>query len=206
MHPLFEIKNVSCERNERWLFQNLSFSVAAGQILQIIGPNGSGKTSLLKILTGLMPLNAGEILWQQRNIAEQRLAYFDQLLYIGHLSGITGALTATENLNFYKQALAGQQTAIDTKTALQQIGLAAYIDAPAATLSAGQQRRISLARLLFSTARLWILDEPLTALDQQGVALIQTLLTRHLQQQGLVVLTSHQPLHLADINIEELYL
>ncbi len=189
----FEVKNLSAERNHRLLFKDLSFTLRAGECLQILGENGAGKTTLLRTLSGLMPILEGSIHWK------------DDLIYIGHQNSVKAHLTPRENLKFM-MALTGFCTSISIEQALETMDLQSLAHVPTHTLSAGQQRRLGLARLLFNSARLWILDEPLTALDQKGIQLIEQLLKTHLKQQGLLILTSHQPLKIDGFVLRELRL
>lgn len=187
---MLEINNIACLRDERELFANLSFSVQPGEIIQISGQNGAGKTSLLHLLTGLSIPHEGQISWQGKPLRRMRDAWHSQLLWLGHQVGVKGALTADENLRFYHP-----EAAIDTRwQALEQVELVGFEDVPVAQLSAGQQRRVALARLWLSRAAFWILDEPFTALDAAGVQTLTTRLEQHVTQGGAVILTTHQPL------------
>lgn len=190
--PGLHVDNLECIRSDRLLFSGLSFHLTGGELLHLEGANGCGKTSLLRILCGLSPPAAGEILWFGKPIRKQRDRFHQELVYLGHHTGVKGELTPLENL-----ALAGRlyriRPNIDLEDALTQVGLGKHMDAPSRTLSAGQRQRIALARLLLQKATLWILDEPFTSLDVHGVDWVQTLLDAHLQQGGMVVLTSHHP-------------
>ncbi|MGP8327976.1 cytochrome c biogenesis heme-transporting ATPase CcmA [Serratia sp. CY53125] len=190
---MLEAKSLSCVRDERILFSELSFSVQPGDIIQVEGPNGAGKTSLLRILAGLARPDGGEVCWRGRNTLRDRANYQQDLLFIGHQPGIKAVLTPFENLQFY-QAVRGAAEHQTIWRALEQVGLVGYEDLPVAQLSAGQQRRVALARLWLSAAPLWILDEPLTAIDKQGVAELISLFEQHAQRGGMVLLTTHQDL------------
>ncbi|KQN55036.1 MULTISPECIES: cytochrome c biogenesis heme-transporting ATPase CcmA [unclassified Erwinia] len=187
---MLEARNLTLVRDERVLFCDLSFTVAAGDIVQVEGANGAGKTSLLRLLTGLSRAEQGEVLWQQKSILQQRESWHQQLLYLGHQPGVKAVLTPFENLRFYHPD--HSQDAL--WQALEQVDLAGYETVPAGQLSAGQQRRVALARLWLSQARVWILDEPLTAIDKAGVAALTALFVRHARQGGAVILTTHQDL------------
>ena len=192
---LLQAKEVSCERDHRLLFERVSFSLAAGQVLQIAGANGSGKTTLLRFIGGISKAYSGNILWQGRNISEVAAEYRSQFLYLGHAPGVSLNLSALENLRWYFSL----NQHVDHKPllyALHQVGLAGYEDVPAYRMSAGQQRRIALARLIVSQAPLWILDEPFTAIDRAGVAELEQLLARHAHGGGAVILTTHHELNL----------
>lgn len=190
---MLEAKNLSCVRDERTLFSALSFTVKPGDIIQVEGPNGAGKTSLLRILAGLARPESGEVCWHGQNTLRHRERYYQDLLFLGHQPGIKTMLTPFENLQFY-QAVHGAPDRQAIWQALEQVGLVGYEDLPVAQLSAGQQRRVALARLWLSSSPLWILDEPLTAIDKQGVAELISLFEQHAQQGGMVLLTTHQDL------------
>ncbi|CAB1244288.1 cytochrome c biogenesis heme-transporting ATPase CcmA [Vibrio cholerae] len=189
---MLEVKNLTAIRDERILFESLSFEIHAGELVQIEGRNGTGKTTLLRIIAGLGECECGEILWQRSKIQSDRESYHQDLLFLGHQTGIKRELTALENLRFY---LAVHQQTVDEHAifqALAKVGLAGREDVPVAQLSAGQQRRVALARLWLSKKPLWILDEPLTAIDKQGVSVLEALFLSHAQQGGIVILTTHQ--------------
>ncbi|EGR4122908.1 cytochrome c biogenesis heme-transporting ATPase CcmA [Vibrio cholerae] len=189
---MLEVKNLTAIRDERILFESLSFEIHAGELVQIEGRNGTGKTTLLRIIAGLGECECGEILWQRSKIQSDRESYHQDLLFLGHQTGIKRELTALENLRFY---LAVHQQTVDEHAifqALAKVGLAGREDVPVAQLSAGQQRRVALARLWLSKKPLWILDEPLTAIDKQGVSVLEALFLSQAQQGGIVILTTHQ--------------
>lgn len=201
--PLIELQNLACERDERFLFAQLNASFAAGQVVQILGPNGSGKTTLLRILAGVSQDFHGAIQWNGQEIAKVRWDYASDLLYLGHLPGIKKSLTPLENLRWYGAA-AGGISDQELASALAQMQLAGYEDTPCYRLSAGQLRRVALARLAFSRAKLWILDEPFTALDKSGVTQLETRLASHAESGGLVLVTSHQDINLPDLQFLDL--
>lgn len=202
---MFEALNLSCVRDERTLFSGLSFTIEPGEMVQIEGQNGAGKTSLLRILAGLSSPDAGEVRWQGVNIRRQRDLFHQHLLYLGHQPGVKSVLTAFENLAFY-QSVNGNTDAEAIYQALENVGLLGYEDVTVAQMSAGQQRRVALARLWLSAAPLWILDEPLTAIDKQGVATLIALFEQHVQQGGCVVLTTHQDLQGVNRDVRKLRL
>ncbi len=184
------IEHLQCIRDDRILFDDLNFQLAAGQLLQIEGPNGSGKTSLLRILCGLTLATEGVVYWNEQDIQTISAEYWATLAYIGHAPGIKADLTPLENLAMAR-ALNMNPNNMMLDTALAQMGLYGFEDVPTRTLSAGQQRRVALARLLINQAQLWILDEPFTALDKAAIKMIETLLDNHAKQGGMAILTSH---------------
>ncbi|CNJ12859.1 cytochrome c biogenesis heme-transporting ATPase CcmA [Yersinia mollaretii] len=190
---MLEAKDLTCIRDERRLFQRLSFGVAAGEIVQVEGQNGAGKTSLLRILAGLADADEGQVSWQGENIRRDRARYHQDLLYLGHQPGIKSVLTPFENLAFYQSVFQKVDSAAIWQ-ALALVGLVGYEDLPVSQLSAGQQRRVALARLWLSQSPLWILDEPLTAIDKQGVGTLLALFVEHAAKGGMVLLTTHQDL------------
>lgn len=194
MTPHLEAVALACERDWRVLFEHLELQLGAGDMLQISGPNGSGKTSLLRLLAGLMQPSAGQVLLDGVALTERRQALAAQLLWIGHAAGIKDLLTAEENLAWLC-ALHRPASREAIWTALAAVGLRGFEDVPCHSLSAGQQRRVALARLYLDSPPLWILDEPFTALDKQGVAQLEQHLAQHCEQGGLVVLTTHHTLN-----------
>ena len=191
--PLLEAVALSCERDWRMLFEQLHFALQPGDMLQISGPNGSGKTSLLRLLAGLMQPTQGEVLLNGKPLAEQGSELARNLVWIGHAAGIKDLLTPEENLTWLC-ALHRPASRETIWQALEAVGLRGFEDVPCHTLSAGQQRRVALARLYLDSPPLWILDEPFTALDKQGVAQLEAHLAQHCEQGGMVVLTTHHTL------------
>ncbi|MGL4859996.1 MAG: cytochrome c biogenesis heme-transporting ATPase CcmA [Enterobacteriaceae bacterium] len=192
---MLQAQALCCVRGERTLFEQLSFTISPGECVQISGRNGSGKTSLLRILAGLTQPQQGKVCWQGTPLTRCRSDYQHNLLYLGHQPGTKGVLTASENLQLYSDnTLSLQQKEEQIYTALAHAGLSGYEDLPASQLSAGQQRRVALARLWLSRASLWILDEPLTAIDQTGITHLCQLFARHSEAGGMVIITSHQPI------------
>ncbi|WP_392886505.1 cytochrome c biogenesis heme-transporting ATPase CcmA [Pseudomonas migulae] len=191
--PVLQTVALACERDLRLLFENLELRLASGEMLQISGPNGSGKTSLLRLLSGLMQPTAGQVLLNGQPLNEQRDELARNLLWIGHAAGIKDLLTPEENLSWLC-ALHQPASHAAIRDALAAVGLRGFEDVPCHTLSAGQQRRVALARLYLDSPPLWILDEPFTALDKQGVAQLEEHLAAHCERGGMVVLTTHHTL------------
>lgn len=189
---MLEVCDLECVRGDHQLFSGLSFSLQAGELLYLRGSNGSGKTSLLRTVCGLMEPAAGEVRWAGRNIRQQRDDYHAVLTYLGHVNGIKGELTAFENLRI-ACALSGiAATDDDLYDALAEVGLGGREDLPTQVLSQGQKRRVALARLRLSTATFWVLDEPFTALDVGAVDQLAKLIEGHLQKGGMTMFTTHQ--------------
>jgi heme exporter protein A len=191
---MLEVSNLACSRGDHRLFSGLSFTLHPGQIMQVQGTNGSGKTSLLRTLCGFMMPDEGMVTWCGGDIREIDEEYHAEMLYLGHLNAIKDELSALENLRISAGLSGTELSEKEAIAALRHIGLRGREMLPTKVLSQGQRRRVALARLLVGDARLWILDEPLTALDVGAVVLIQELITNHLARQGMVVFTTHQPL------------
>jgi len=187
-----QIDGLSCVRGDRVLFTDLNFGVDAGELLRIEGRNGSGKTTLLRALAGLLLPETGEIRWDGKNIRSLREEYSRHLLYLGHLNGIKGDLSAVENLRIAAVLDGFHLTEGRAWAILGEIGLRGHEDLPSKHLSQGQKRRVALARLLANAARVWILDEPFTALDVAAVELLQEVIRRHIADGGMAIVTTHQ--------------
>lgn len=193
--PLLSVENLAFERDDSCLFSGVNFSVDPGDVLQIEGANGSGKTTLLRLLTGSLQSSAGNITYLGQALSACRYDYLSDILYIGHQPAVKLNLSAEENLR-WMVATSAQSNDISVTDALTRVGLAGYSDIPCYALSAGQHRRVALARLLISEARLWYLDEPFTSIDKQGVAFLQSCLQEHAARGGAVILSTHQDLAL----------
>ncbi|GAA0855903.1 cytochrome c biogenesis heme-transporting ATPase CcmA [Aliiglaciecola litoralis] len=198
--------NLSCVKQDRLLFDNLDFSVAASELLYIRGQNGAGKTSLLRIIVGLTDATTGQVDYQGQNIRTVNDQFHQELVYIGHKPGLNHTLSAIENLSFWCQLHNLPHCEHELMDILALLGLVGLEDIPVRQLSAGQQRRAALARLwLKSDAKIWVLDEPFTALDVQGIELLRQRVIGHLGQGGAVIITSHQQLDI-DYKTSELML
>ena len=194
---MLEADNLECVRGDRTLFSGLSFRLERGHYLFVRGSNGSGKTSLLRMLCGLVAPAHGKVSWGGKPIAELGDAYRREISYCGHLSAIKEELSATENVEV-AAALAGRPVSRSAARAmLAKAGLRRREDLPVRVLSQGQKRRVALARVLLAQSPLWILDEPVTALDVDAVKWLAGEIDRHVERGGLAVLTSHQELPLA---------
>ncbi|MBA3113282.1 cytochrome c biogenesis heme-transporting ATPase CcmA [Salmonella enterica] len=199
---MLEARELHCERDERTLFSGLSFTVGAGEWVQVTGGNGAGKTTLLRLLTGLARPDGGEVYWQGEPLRRVRDSFHHSLLWIGHQPGIKTRLSALENLRFFHH----DGDIAQCLEALAQAGLAGFEDVPVAQLSAGQQRRVALARLWLTRAALWVLDEPFTAIDVNGVERLTQRMAQHTAQGGMVILTTHQPLNVETSKVRRIAL
>ena len=191
---LLETRNLGCIRNDRQLFENLSISLEPGRMLVVEGPNGCGKTSLLRILTGLRLADGGEVLWRGIPIDQQTADYYEQVKYVGHHDGVKNELSCIENLRLARAM--GVPSDTDLDEILEQVNLYAYGDSDVGSLSAGQKRRLALSRLLATESLLWILDEPFTSLDKDSMRLFENIFEQHLQRGGIIVMTSHHDITL----------
>lgn len=191
---MLEACGLTCSKRDRTLFEGLSLVVNTGELLYLRGPNGAGKTSLLRILTGLSAPESGAVSYNGMDIAEDKTDYYRDLFYLGHKSGTNGSLSALDNLSFW---LAQHSTSVQENVlydVLAKVGLVGLEDVPVRYLSAGQQRRVALSRLWLKPAKVWVLDEPFTALDVKGIHLLETSMKGHVSRGGLIITTSHQPL------------
>ena len=190
-------KSLTCERGSRLLFENLEFSVHSGQGMIIQGSNGAGKTSLLRIITGLSQPVEGTVSWNDHNIDNIAEEFQQQLLYIGHLAAVKTELTVRENLQLLKRFWPSDAESSIADLA-ENVGLRQRLSVSCSRLSAGQLRRVSLARLFISTQKLWILDEPLTALDVDFIEVVENCLQNHLKEGGIAILTTHRGINLGE--------
>ncbi|MEM7562092.1 MAG: cytochrome c biogenesis heme-transporting ATPase CcmA [Pseudomonadota bacterium] len=201
---LLATQNLCCTRNDRILFENLMVSLEPGAMLLVEGPNGSGKTSLLRILTGLRLPESGDVLWRGEPISRLSGDYYEQVNYVGHHDGVKNELSCLENLRLARAM--GIPSSLDLEDVLNQVNLYEYADTEVSSLSAGQKRRLALARLLAKQALLWILDEPFTSLDSTSMSLFSRLFEQHLESDGLIVMTSHHEISLPQSKVTRLTL
>ncbi len=199
---LFEGRDLLCVRGERRVFEGLSFALAAGGLLVLTGPNGSGKSSLLRIMAGLLRPAAGALLWDGAPVADDPDAHAARLQYLGHLDAVKPVLSAAENLMFWA-ALHDGGTAEVTR-ALDGFDLGALAEVPGRMLSAGQKRRVALARLLAAPAEVWLLDEPTVGLDAASLARLTGAIAAHRARGGRVVVATHAAIEAPDAEVLEL--
>ncbi len=201
---LLEARDLTCIRGQRELFQGLSFGISGGECLHVCGENGVGKTSLLRLLSGLSRPEMGEVLWGGKSIVSDSASYRHQLLYMGHRDALKEDLTSLENLEMYAVldgVALSQENALAT---LWRFGLRGREDLPVSCLSAGQKRRVLMARMITRRAKIWILDEPFNALDSKAVQVLQELIEEHVDAGGIVILTSHQALAIKGLKVLKL--
>lgn len=194
-------RRLACRRGERQVFAGLDFAAAPGEALVLRGPNGSGKSSLLRLLAGLLAPTEGAVEWAGSPVSEDPVAHARRLVFIGHLDPVKLALTASENLSSLA-ALVGERAAVDA--ALDRFGLLPQRDLPARVLSAGQRRRLNLARLAVGERPLWLLDEPTVALDSAAVSALHAVIASHLGEGGIAVIATHDALALPSARTLEL--
>ncbi|MEE9318884.1 MAG: cytochrome c biogenesis heme-transporting ATPase CcmA [Granulosicoccus sp.] len=204
MNNTLEAKGVTIWRGETLLLDAVDLTVGPGEVLQLAGANGSGKTTLLGALCGLAELDEGEVHWNGKLLHKDRAAFADALLYLGHRPGISGGLTPVENLELFCALNGGD--AANIESVLDELSLGLQSMLPCRVLSAGQQRRVALARLRLQQRKLWILDEPLTSLDTAGLDWVRTRIAEQAAANGSVIFTTHQVLNLDSVPIQTLHL
>jgi len=188
----FSGTDLVCARSERTVFAGLGFEIQAGGALVLVGPNGSGKSSLLRLLAGLARPAAGTLIWGGEDVAEDAEAHRSRLHYVGHADAVKPVLTVAENLSFWASLRAGDNDLLaSTAAALEAFGIGRLADVPGRFLSAGQRRRLALARVLAAPATLWLLDEPRTALDAEAQAMLDAVIARHRDGGGMVIMALH---------------
>lgn len=203
---MLEASNLECRRGDRRLFTNLNFNVPPGTFVQLSGPNGSGKTSLLRMICGLLSPTSGEILWQGANIRSLGEEYFRSISYVGHRHGLKEELTSAENLRIATGLAGAELNSKDCSEILERVGLTHGQHLPARLLSEGQRRRAALARLLTRKTALWLLDEVFTSLDKSAVAVVKELIEQHLTSGGMAIVATHQELNFSAGSFQRLEL
>jgi heme exporter protein A len=194
---MLEARDLECVRGQRRLFAGVSFVMQPGDCYELKGPNGSGKTSLLRMLCGLLPPTSGHVRWRGAPVSEHREEYLAAITYVGHRSSVKHELTTLENLRVSAALSGWDVTRQDACAALERMGLKGLNDLPGRRLSEGQQRRVALARLVACRTPVWLLDEVQTALDETATRVIMQVIDEHLAEGGIVVIATHQPLDLA---------
>ncbi len=203
---MLEAVNLGCTRGDRRLFKGLNFSIKPGELIELRGANGSGKTSLLRILCGLAAPVEGEVRWHGQDIRSLAEEYSGVVSYLAHQDGVKDELSAIENLRIACGVAGNVLSKADAQTVLQQVGLSRQQNLPARSLSAGQKRRVALARLLRSRATVWLLDEVFTSLDDTSIRLSRQFIGDHLRNGGLAIIATHQELALAGERIQRIEL
>src|SRR5436309_3221404 len=203
---MLEVLKLGCIRGDRRLFSDLSFSAGAGELIELRGPNGSGKTSLLRILCGLSSPASGQVRWNGKNIRSLGEEYFGDIAYLAHQNAVKDELSALENLRIASGVAGIRLNKAQVQQVLERIGLKDRQHLPARVLSAGQRRRLALARLLTSKATLWILDEVLTSLDDAAVRLSREVITDHIRNGGIAIVATHQDLNLSVERVQRIQL
>jgi len=185
-------QGLACLRGDRLLFKNVGFELSAGGLMYVLGENGSGKSSLLRLLCGLLTPEDGEVFWNGKSIKHDAESYQADLIYIGHLNGLKDDLTVLENLEFSTRLVGNMVDNGTILNALTAIGVARCANLPVGVLSQGQKRRVALARLWLTRSKLWILDEPFAALDAASIAVLAAQLNQHMANGGMTIITTHQ--------------
>jgi heme exporter protein A len=204
--PTLTFSKLGCSRGGRQLFRDVDCTLQSGRWLYVAGANGVGKTSLLRMVCGLAPIEAGEIAWNGTPIHAQREAYRQDLCYLGHLNALQESMTVSENLSFIAALGGTAPNAVQVNDVLTHFGVRGRGDQLVRHLSQGQKRRVALSRLALSQARLWVLDEPFVAMDEAGVRMLADLIAAHLAKGGMAVLTSHQQVPIGDVPAQMLEL
>ena len=196
---MLQVKNLSCKRGSKTLWEGISFNLKAGQYLRVNGANGAGKSTLLRVVCGLTRPESGLIEWNQKSISEQLEQFHSQMIYLGHLAPLKGDMNAIENLIFLAQLNGQKKSVQQARDALSYWGLEKLTQLPVRSMSQGQRQRVALSRLLLNDdCPLWILDEAWNSLDKAGIHKLNELISKHLSQGGMAMLTSHQDIGLSD--------
>jgi len=194
IEPGLMARGLGFSRGGRPVFSGIDFALGPGELLQVTGANGSGKTSLLRVLSGLLPPAEGELRWRDRPVRAGESGYLQSVAYVGHTDGIDPDLSAIENLQFAMRVAGGTPTTPQVESALASFGMVPAMHVPVRTLSQGQRRRVALARLALLPRTLWLLDEPLTSLDERAGECFDAHLDAHLRAGGIAIIATHQPL------------
>jgi len=201
---MLDVKNITCSRGHRQLFNDLSFSVGIGQVFVIEGKNGSGKSTLLKIIAGLRQPDIGEVVWNQQSTGSIATEYSQQISWLSHRNGINDSLTAKENIQLSHGLTKSNNAGINYL--LDKVGLKGFANIPVRQFSAGMKRRLALSRLLANKAKLWLLDEPQGALDKEGITLLNEIIEDHVSNDGMVVMSSHHDVSFNNVPVNYIYL
>ena len=206
IQPTLAFHGLGCSKGGRPLFQGIDCTLQSGRWLHVVGANGVGKTSLLRMLCGLAPIDSGDIWWNGTSISSNPAAYRRDLCYLGHLNALQESMTVHENLAF-SSALGGfMPDAAQISDLLHRFGVGGRAQQLVRYLSQGQKRRVALSRLALSPARLWVLDEPFVAMDEAGIRMLADLIAQHLSTGGMAVLTSHQQVDIGALPAQTLEL
>jgi len=197
---ILQAKNITCLRGHRQLFTDLSFTVNSGEVLLVEGENGSGKSTLLRIVSGLRRPDAGEVVWNEQAITAIAADYSQQMVWVSHRNGINDSLTAKENIQL--SISLSKSAVLNINQILERVGLKGYANTPVRQFSAGMKRRLALSRLLTQQASLWILDEPQGALDKAGIELLDNLITEHVANNGMVIMSSHHDVQFNNLTVK----
>ncbi len=197
----FSGQNLSCVRGERLVFEELSFDVAEGEALVLRGPNGSGKSTLLRLAAGFLKPAAGKLIWRENPSGDEADDFRDRMHYVGHLDAVKPAFTVTENLAFWAAFEGSATPDDDAAKGLDRLGLSRIADVPGRYLSAGQRRRLNIARIAAIPKPLWLLDEPSVSLDTDAVAMLAGLIAEHRASGGMVMVATHIDLGVEDGNV-----
>ena len=203
---MLEVQKLTCVRGTRLLFQNLNFIATPGELIELRGPNGSGKTSLLRILCGLSSPAAGEVRWNGENIRKLGEEYFGAVAYLAHRNAVKDEFSPIENLRISGGVAGNSLSRAQAEEVLERVGLRERQNLPARVLSAGQRRRLALTRLVISNAKLWLLDEVLTSLDDDAVRLSRQFITDHLKNRGMAIIATHVDLNLSAERVQRIQL
>jgi len=203
---IISAKDISCQRGNFLLFESVSFTLDFGQSFLISGPNGIGKTTLLESIAGLRALKQGSISFKEKNLTKHKDIWFEQSLYIGHKTGNKKELNCLENLRYFLQIQGNDISQKQAEDALEHVGLAGFDYQMAGSLSAGQKKRLALARLLLANYPIWILDEPFVNLDVEGCNWLLKVLDNHIQNKGILIITAHDNKSIKEKVTQELVL